>query len=410
MTLPAAMVWELQGGVGNDLNSGLFKLGGSGTDFSQQAAPQLDLSDWKAVAGKLDRAYSVASGAQLTSEKIDNGIQFSAGSNVLTGFYHVEGQGSDGDGSYLLLDRAWASAGTTNGTGRLGGCLAGFEVMDSILIAGNIVYVKAGTYTLAGSITFANGNSTTQSRIIGYSSARGDNPTGLSRPLIAQGGNGWSLGTYNLMKNVRGTTTHSNGCYMSTYCVGINLDWENTGALSTDRAFRVDGVRLIDCVGKSANGRAFGATYACKFMQCRAHHSNEGIAILSNGSHTHIIDCVIDHNTAAGIVADGMSFLAIEHNTIDANDKGFDSNASYGDVFRNNIFSNNVTYGITLDSEYKNNHFDYNLFHNNGTDRNNAEIGDNDKSYDPLYNDAANGDYSRPTATEDGFGMRLGVG
>ncbi|GAG70941.1 unnamed protein product, partial [marine sediment metagenome] len=153
--------------------------------------------------------------------------------------------------------------GSTNGNWVLGGAMD--IITDAFLdhanypVAGNIIYIRNdGVMTLTGGISLTkDGSSSAYITVEGYNTARGDDPAGTNRPLIAMGVNGSDFDDYWYLKNLRFTCTgfgpgiHDYGVYKNCYINNSNAGG-NRPAFNLGRGR----VAIIDCEGESNIGRA----------------------------------------------------------------------------------------------------------------------------------------------------------
>jgi hypothetical protein len=156
MALDSSVVWEVRT-TGNDDNGGGYDSDDNGTDYSQQAAAQLTLSDL--VCDIASTTLTSVTGG-FTVEMIDNIIQIKSGTNFVVGFYQIA---TYVDTNEVTIDRT-ASDGSdaTSGTGSVGGALATPGMAGKALVdhgvSGMYIYIKSGTYTLStGSVNVSGG-------------------------------------------------------------------------------------------------------------------------------------------------------------------------------------------------------------------------------------------------------------
>ena len=165
MALAAAMKWTVKTG-GSSANSGGFKVGASGTDYSKQDSAQFSVTDLAIDAVTNTKVTSATIGFDATSP--GNTIIVSAGAGFTTGTYEILSVAA----GVATLDRAVGTVGSTGGTAKLGGAKARLDNCDGVMVAGNTVYIEGGTYsstttnTLTADGTLAGGNIS----IIGYPS------------------------------------------------------------------------------------------------------------------------------------------------------------------------------------------------------------------------------------------------
>lgn len=157
--------WEVQT-VGSDTNGGGFSsaVSGAGTDYSQQASPQLSVSD-AACSG--NTTLTTATGG-FTSAMIGNVLYLSSGER-----YQITGYT---DTNTVTIDRNGPSA--SGLTCNVGGALATPGVLSNLPVNGNKCWVKSGTYTITTSTPGASGpyyqSSNIRVVVEGYNSTRGD--------------------------------------------------------------------------------------------------------------------------------------------------------------------------------------------------------------------------------------------
>lgn len=188
MALPATTVWEVRT-TGNDENGGGFNSARdavNGVDYSQQDAPQLDLTDLACASGTPTVLTSVTGG--FTHAMEGNIIQIHAGTNFTAGFYEIVTYTNT---NTVTLDRTPIASGEASvGHGKVGGALASPGKACGAMVGGNLMWVKAGTYTVSsasaniasGCLALPAGVSDAVCTVIeGYNSTRGDLGT---KPLL----------------------------------------------------------------------------------------------------------------------------------------------------------------------------------------------------------------------------------
>ena len=394
MALDAATIWGVKDSASNNNGGGWNDRGGASTDYSEQDAAQLNRSNLS------------ISGATLTDD--DAGALFTTamvGSiiNIVTVGRREIIAWTDGDN--VTLDLAPGDGGGL--VGYVGGAVADLEEIDAVAVKGNDVHVKAGTYTSVGATTFPDGDGTNRIRLLGYLASRGDEPVEDNRPFLACGAQSFNSGQYNKIMHFRMTTTHNSGLYLMSHGMAVNVKVVNTGLGATDRAFRTDVSKLIDCEAVCANGRAIFLYYQCRVTHCKIHDSNEGIYCHTNADYSVIEWNIIKDCVQAGIMADQCGYMTIMYNTIEANDKGIDTDIPLDWFVQNNQFTNNTTFGATADTANKSNEFDKNNWFGNGGDVNNFTKADNATADDPGYTGPDD-----MSGVDDAYArtIRLGVG
>jgi hypothetical protein len=142
MALSASTVWEVRT-TGNDGNGGGFVTGSGGTDFSQQDAAQAVLTV-ASVLGPAANQVTVAGGDYTcVAGDVGNILQITGGT-ATAGFYHITARA----GQVWTLDRNAGAIGNTV-VGAMGGGLASPAVAAPPMVNGNILFIKAGTYSMS---------------------------------------------------------------------------------------------------------------------------------------------------------------------------------------------------------------------------------------------------------------------
>lgn len=399
MALHADTIWEVRT-AGNDQNSGGWHdAGGASADHSQQDA---DNENWSNLSISGTTLTDADTGGKFTASMLGNII------NVITvGRFEIT---VVTDGDTVTLDRAPGD--DTGLVGYEGGAVATLDVIDTVAVKGNVIHVKAGSYT-PGAIVFATGDATSRIQILGYNASRNDAPTGDSRPLLACGANSFDLAGHNWIKHIRMTTTHASGLRVNTGAVAVNCKVQNTGVGATDKAFRLDQGCAIDCEAICGNGYGIYFYLRGRAIGCYVHDCNNGIYCDSTADESVIMFNIIDTIVVAGVFADGIDYLTLMNNAIYNCDKGVDTDGAGANwVIMNNIFDSNTTYGFTVDTERKSNYADFNNWYNNGDDVLNLTKGPNATANDPKFTNAAGGDFSLQQDSlciGAGFCIRLGI-
>lgn len=170
MALHANTVWEVRS-TGNANNGGGFRSDAVGMDLSQQDSPEAVYTDL--VIGNPTTTELSSAARSFIAADIGNIVNITAGTDFTTGRYQIVSVAS----GVATVDRSVGVAGSTGGSGRLGGAVAAFSDISAIVIAGNVVWIRAsGGYTLGASeyTTSAAGTATAPITINGYGTERGD--------------------------------------------------------------------------------------------------------------------------------------------------------------------------------------------------------------------------------------------
>jgi hypothetical protein len=282
-----------------------------------------------------------------------------------------------------------ANAGTSEGAGN---AWATIDHAHNNVIAGDTVYVKAGTYNELVTIDTA-GSSTALISIIGYTTTPGDNGKatidGTTNCLVA------SAGAKNyLYQNIIFTAASSHGVSGSNADVihFVNCDFTSNGGVG---AYLDDSCILLNC------------TFA----------NNTGYGLLA-GNFTSVAGCIAYGNTSGQISGSGYAFyknVCYSPGTLDvvywAGSYLFAGNTIDGENTRNCAASSSALRGLVIDNIFYDgiNGFDYNAttldsYHMNGynlvnsntTDYNNPPLfsGYQDVTGAPAFTDEAGDDYT----------------
>lgn len=325
MALSANSVFEVRS-AGNDTNGGGFVTGASGTDYSQADAKRTatGANDSVTDAAATGTTNLSSATAAFTSAIVGN-IVYIDGGGLTTGWYQVA---AFVDASNITLDR---TAGTgTGATLNIGGALASLGMAGGVgLVTGNIIYVKAGTYTISSASTNISGgcfSSTLAILIIeGYQSSRGDLGT---QPLLQASG----ISTFTIVS--------------STGADGIVMNLDVDGASLTS-ARGIVARMVYKCIGRNCTNSAFVHTTATVYVGCLATGCSTAAAFLQGLA----IDCVAHTNTITGFSSGsdaGKAFIrCLSYNNSGASSDGF-AVSTGGHTVTNCVAYNNGRDGIRV--------------------------------------------------------------
>ncbi len=393
--IQASTVWEIrQGATANNVNGGGFTA--TGTDYSQQAAAELNNTDF-ATSGIGVTTLTSATGG-LTSAMVGNIIHLTAGTNLTVGWYEITART---DTNTVTLDRAPDDAvgGVSSATGYVGGALSLNSTLDDDffeqLVAGNIVYIKDedSDFSLGENVELTiDGTSAAAITFEGYKTTRGDNPIGADRPVIAAAANITSFDNYWILKNMILTTTTTAGFRVDVGGNIINCKSTNTNAGANRNSFWLDnGGQAIGCEGISTLGGGFYMGTSSQAIGCYAHDSNIGFDMANHQNS--VINSIADTCTTGGIKLGLLKEnLMVVGNTVYGCGTGIDLTTAKQVMCINNILDANTT-GASATAELTSNHFDYNCW-DNTTDTSNVTKGDHSVTGDPGMTDPANGDFT----------------
>lgn len=266
MSRPSTVVSEVRT-AGADSQAGDFDSASAGTDYSQQDTPQLTLTD-------------VVTNGTGTVTSLTGG--FSAA--MIGNFFNIAGT------PYRITARASSTSITVDGspsaasgqTGKVGGAYGTPGFVSGLLVNGNTVHIKTGTYTFtSGSSNVSGGvlSISARSNWIGYQAARNDKGTG---------------------------PTFSAGALTS-----VTLVYFNTQHIHLDN-ITCDGNNKTSSRGFEAQALS-GTLIRCKAVNCtnsgfRVVNNNQAILCWVTGCSTqpgftgagNFVHCVADSNTVTG--------------------------------------------------------------------------------------------------------------
>jgi hypothetical protein len=288
MALSPSVEWEVRT-TGNDNNGGGFVSGASGTDFSQQDAAQGVLT----VASTLTAANQVTvAGGDYTciAGDVGNLLQITGGT-ATAGIYEITARA----GQIWTLDRNAGAIGNTV-VGNMGGAL--LSPAKTAPVNGNIVYIKAGTYTMSvNTNNVANGkwSKNTAILVVGYDTNRawGNVDT---KPILQATVTLTSMwdGSSNWVNNIEfdvnsqaSTRCVNNGAF--TRCNFKNANLANNMILATH------------CVATGNSATPFAGA-SSGYVYCEAHDNTA--TGFSCGNST-LIGCISESNS--GATSDGFS-------------------------------------------------------------------------------------------------------
>lgn len=398
----AGLHYEFRATSGSSTNGGCYDIvSNGGTDYTNQDAAQLSLTDI-ATGGIGSTALSSATGG-FTSAMVDNCIQLTSGTNLVTGFYEIT---AFTDTNNVTIDRAAddGAAGVSAATGAVGGALDVFtDALLESLQAGNQVWVKNDGTMVIGTINLlADGNKASPIIVEGYNTSRGDNPTSSNRPTLNPGSSTFSFDDQWVIKNFIVTTSVASGLKCDISCNVVNVKVTNSSAsagreaiqfLNESTAFEVE---LI-----SDSGNGITLVNQAQIVNSYVHDCGQTGIVLSSGNGNSAIGNIVDSNVTGISLSNNKDGHTVYGNTIYGNTTGISSGTSNSNIIVNNIIDGNTT-GASWTTEQGTNYFDYNIW-NNTTDVSNVTKGDNAVTSDPLLTDPNNA-----TSTSRDFGLGSG--
>lgn len=327
MAIAATAVWEIQTG-GNDTNGGGFVA--TGTDYSlvttKRTATGSNDSTTDAVANASTTLTSAT--AAFTSALIGNIIYLQGGTGALAATRRQVI--SVTNATTIVLDATVATG--TGITMNIGGCLASLGESGRNKIGGNIIWIKAGTYTITSSTQNVSGGRWSFSDNIhmeGYQTTRGDRgtkpvittsttnfvmidiPAGNgSRSLIRNlAFDGASAATVRAISTIGGVDSCTFTNFASTSCLSgagnaLLVNCSATANTSTNVFIVVAGDRIIGCLayGNTTTGSVFSMGVGSTAINCIAYNNTVGatFAAIQSNEGTLVLNCVSVNNSSYG--------------------------------------------------------------------------------------------------------------
>lgn len=404
MAISQTTVWEVRAGAGNDNNGGGFVPGASGTDFSQQNAPQFALTGI-ASAG----AGNIFLTASAAATMVGNLCQVISGTNFNVGFYQITAV-SVGVSVTVSTNHTGGSISTGVGAAgviNIGGAMATMAATIAGMENQNQAYCT-GTFTITTSLSFTINNNTVPMTFIGYGSVRGD----TGRATWTSSTNSISIcrflqATSYLFQNIVISSTagtRGNGFYASATanstairvinCIFDGLAVGILGDFVVDFAFQ--GISLENCEVKNctSHGIRNSGTIWVSFSFIHA-NTGSGMVVTSSGTAGSFGAATLFHsifysNGAGGYV--DATDAAPPLKSIAAFNCAFSTNTGAGmaltgggatgacGILVNCIFDRNTTYGLSAVAAVLPALGQWNLafFNNTTAARNNQPAGFND--------------------------------
>lgn len=406
MAISAGTVWEVRPTTGSDLNGGGWSdadKGATGVDHTYGAGLSI-VSFTDLAAGSGSTTVTSASNP-FDNTMLGNVVRIESGTNVGVGYYIIKTFTSAGQ---VTFDRTPTSGGAmSNGVGKLGGALKSVsqqatKTLGTSITAGNKIWIKNEAWA---EVAVAGVAGTGANPILweGYNSTRGDAPTGTNRPTNDLAGAGipftCSYAYHSFKHLIFKGSTNNYGFYTTSGPLSIyncRFTGNNLAGFALNSASNYSH-SLVWCEADNNGtyGYAFYQNQPAICYACVAHdNGGSGFRYINTAT---LIRCLSYANDTFGFdTAAGSLGGSMIECTADGNDVGYASAApSILSVIVNCNFTHNTTYGMQCDGPAQRPiTVDYNNFHGNGTDRAGVAAGPHDTAIDPVYTDAANGDFS----------------
>lgn len=349
MALNTAIEWEVRT-TGNDNNGGGFRVGASGSDFSQQDAAQAVTTVATVVHTTTTQINVSAGDYTVTANDVGNLIQIYGGT-ANAGIYEITV--ADTINNRWTVDRSVGTAGQTV-VCNMGGAL--LSPAMTAPVNGNIVWIKSGTYTMSvNTNNVANGkwSKNTAILVVGYNTNRAWGNTD-TKPIIQatvtltsmwDGSSNW-VNNIDFDANSQASTrcvnngaftrcifrnaTLANNMILATHCVATgNSAIPFSGASSgyvyceahdnTATGFSCGNATLIGCIsesnsGASSDGFVVPNFSSAHFFGCIAYNNGrDGFRTTSGSIVSRMIlqNCVADSNGAWGANSAAANYPSI---------------------------------------------------------------------------------------------------
>lgn len=341
MAFNARTSWEVRT-TGSDANGGGFNTLATGTDFSQQDSPQVVFTDI-VIGATNTQITSVAH--PFVAADVGNVINITGG----TGFTVQRVQIVSVSGVIATCDKAVGTVASTGGAGNLGGGFATVAAAAALVVAGNDIWIKAGTYNLTATVAII---AATQN-IVGYQTTHGDNGT---KPVINMTTN--SLPIFNIanassffwIQNISFTTSATTKSSGITNVAGSNrisiadcsfAGFTNALSLTSEGLFLYN-TSIIGCTSAAINYSPSQTDSGMNIGSCYIYGSGAaGISFSGGISFVNITGSVIAGSTGFGVDTSNFQGRLIVTNSTIANNAG-------GGIRLSGTWQGSTTFGNTL--------------------------------------------------------------
>jgi len=302
MALHQDTLWEVRTG-GNNENGGGFhnRVPGTSVDYTQQNAPQLDLTDLACAGAGNITITSVVGG--FTAAMVGNIIRIHAGANFIVGFYEIVTVNS---GNSVDLDRTPATGVGANGHGKVGGGQVNCDLIDVVVVPGNTVYIENGNYAAHPATTFNGAYSRALPLIIwGYNGSRGTRPTGVNRPIIQMGVNSFGVSYFAKIRNLAFEGSGADVLILNPSAAPPTA----TKIVENCKITNLAVAGTVFCVRIPGGENGWGVFIDCEF-QGTGGSTSTGIKGESLAASPHVFNCYLHHLTY-GIQTSGVNMDSV---------------------------------------------------------------------------------------------------
>lgn len=394
MAISASAVWEIRSSAtASNVNGGFFVTGASGTDYSQQDAAQYNLTGCTSAG-----ADAIILNANAAANMVGNGAHVISGTNATAGWYEII---SVDPGVSITVDRNWGTGAVANGVVNIGGALSLGSSDDAVFESapsggGNTFWVKQGSYTIGGAVSIsasAFGGTQKPHFIKGYATARGDNPTGSTRPTFICAANAFAVGTCWDIYYLQFTSTAANGLGMGAGSKLVNVKATNTSTTAGRAAITTSSDAFIaSCEAISYRGTAInGGTTMTTVFGSYIHDSNIGISSSATTSpqaysNNIIMGCV---DSAIKVTAANTANCFFQDNTFYGAENKLGTGINFATGVTDSRIVNNIIYGFVTGVTHADTQtvgYDaYNCYNNNTTDATNWTLGTGSVTTAPSF-------------------------
>ena len=233
---------------------------------------------------------------------IGNIISITAG----TGFTVQRVQALSISSGAITFDKALGTAGSTGGTGRLGGGLASSGKAAGLKVGSNVTFVKAGTFTLSTSSTNVSGGPVSDAVVstislpswwVGYNTTRTLTNLDSTRPIISAGS----------ITGISIFTLSATGIRFRQFVLDGNSGGSTIGLTTAASYQMVDHVKVQNA---TSYGFKSSASAIASLNFCEATGCSGTAAIWSSGAAVSVTDCEAYNNSTHGFYVDTMGHLA----------------------------------------------------------------------------------------------------
>jgi len=384
-----------------------------GTDYSQQAAPELELTD---VATNTSTTLTSATGG-FTSAMVGNGLYLDDDGE----WYEVASYVSTNE---ITVDRATNDTGA-NRTIAIGGAVPLVDAVIEEAQPGMTFHVKSdGTYTFGADVfTSLDGDVTARVTVSGYDTTHGDlaDTWGSSdRPVLDTQGWQFTVDDYWRVEHLTITGTDTYLFNVGLSCVVTDVRCINTSTTANRAGAVVGGVASAwtgcEFVSPAGDG-CLVSNNAPIFLGCYFHDSATGCDVAN--SYALFIGCMFDTCTTGASVTNTKVTERFVNCTIFNCVTGVGNGTTVkGNQIVNCIFRSCGT-ALSSGDDWRSSHFvDYNVFYGNSTDVSNVAKGPNTLTSDPeltitSWTDLACADHAGPpydlTSATAGFSAVFSV-